>query len=117
MNENFSDCGWTVEMRYGRLHYNKESQGFEILKDRAVFEHDRDTGECYVSNWETDVHKSLSCGEWLEVCVSGVWTQARLVRCRGGWCLAGIPYRGRLDNIAVRWQEFVPAYTLTAREY
>ena len=63
MNENFSDCGWTVEMRYGRLHYNKESQGFEILKDRAVFEHDRDTGECYVSNWETDVHKSLSCGE------------------------------------------------------
>ena len=117
MDKNLECCDWTEEMRYGRLHYAKESQSFEILKDRAIFEHDHDTGGCYVSDWETDVYKSLSCGEWLEVCVSGVWTQARLVRCHGCWCLAGTPYRGRLDNIPVRWQECVPAYNPSDRKY
>lgn len=117
MDKNLEGCDWTEKMRYGRLHYAKESQSFEILKDRAIFEHDHDTGECYVSDWETDVYKSLSCGEWLEVCVFGVWTQARLERCRGGWCLTGTPYHGRLDNIPVRWQECVPAYNPSDRKY
>ena len=117
MNENFTDHGWTMETRYGRLHYNKESQNFEVLTDRALFDRDRETGEVYVTDWEMDVHKSISCEEWLEVCVSGVWTQARLERCRGGWCLTGTPYHGRLDNIAVRWQECVPAYNPSNRKY
>lgn len=117
MNENFTDHRWTMETRYGRLHYNKESQNFEVLTDRALFDRDRETGEVYVADWEMDVHKSIPCEEWLEVCVSGVWTQARLERCRGGWCLTGTPYHGRLDNIPVRWQECVPAYNPSDRKY
>lgn len=117
MNKNFTDHGWTMKTRCGRLHYNKELQSFEVLKDRVLFDRDRETGEVYVADWETDIHKGLSCGDCLEVCVSGVWTQTRLARCRGGWCLTGTPYCGRLDNIPVRWQECVPAYNPTDREY
>lgn len=112
MDENYPK--WRYEPMYGRLHYNKATQNFEILKDYAFCERDRETGETFIEDWETEVHTTLHRGDELEVCASGTWTQTRLERCRGGWCLVGTPYRGRLDNIPVRWYERV---IVSDREY
>lgn len=64
---------------------------------------DPDTGRYLVVDPAGDVlDDTLGCGSTLEVQAGGQWVPTTLEMSAGEWYLAGTPYRGVLDNLAVR---------------
>lgn len=75
----------------GRLSYRKDSGRYGFLVGDLL-----DDGEYF--GWD-----GIHCGDCMQVLVNGEWLDTRMeLNYPDEWYLVGTPYRGNLENVAVR---------------